>query len=74
MDVFKVQSDGGEELLATGLSSEETDELRDWFCYTTPMDHGMKIVARPTPHGDCSFSVVTAGHEPATSGSPAIIR
>jgi len=64
MDVFRVRSDGAEDLLASGLSSEETDELREWFCYTKPMGHSMKIVARPTPGGDSVFSLVTAGYEP----------
>ena len=63
MDVFKVRSDGAEDLLASGLSSGETDELREWFCYTKPMDRSMKIVARSTPQGVSIFSVVTAGYE-----------
>jgi hypothetical protein len=64
MEVFRVRSDGAEELLASGLTSEETGDIREWFCYTKPMDRGMKIVARPMPGGDSVFSVVTAGYEP----------
>lgn len=64
MDVFRVRSDGAEDLLASGLSSEETGDLREWFCYTKPMERSMKIVARAMPGGDSVFSVVTAGCEP----------
>lgn len=35
MEVFRVRSGGGEELLAAGLSFAESEELRDWFRYTT---------------------------------------
>ena len=63
MEVLRVRPDGGEELLASGLNSEEIDELRDWFCYTTPMARSMKIVARSTRGVGPCFSVVTAGHE-----------
>jgi hypothetical protein len=64
VDVFKVRSDGGEELLASGLGSEETAALREWFCYTKPLGQGIKIEARAVPDLDSGFSVVTAGHQP----------
>jgi len=57
MEVFRVRSDGAEELLKSGLSSAESDELRDWFRYTKPMEHHMKILARGAPEGDSAFSV-----------------
>lgn len=63
MDLLRVRPDGAEELLASGLSSEEIDELRDWFCYTTPMASSMKIVARSIRGAGPCFSVVTAGLE-----------
>jgi hypothetical protein len=63
MDVFKVASDGGEELLASGLSSKEIADLRDWFCYTKPLGHGMKIAVRPAPQSGGGFSLVTAGQQ-----------
>ncbi len=63
MDVFIIRSDGGEELLASGLSSAEIDALREWFCYTKPLGQSMKIAVRPA-HKHSGFSVVTAGNEP----------
>ena len=66
MDVFRVRSDGAEELLASELSAEEVDALREWFCYTKPLGHGMKIAVRSAPKSGSGFSVVTAGQVPDT--------
>jgi hypothetical protein len=57
MEILRVRSDGGEELLTSGLSSAESEELRDWFRYTKPMDHSMRILVRGAPDGDSAFSV-----------------
>ena len=61
VDVFRVGFNGSEELLASGLSSEEVDEIREWFCYTKPMERSMRIVVRSAPNS--GFSVLTAGHQ-----------
>ena len=64
MDVFRIRSNGEEELLASGLSSEEVDAVWEWFCNTKPLGPSMKIAMRPVPPSECVFSVVTAGNEP----------
>ncbi len=66
MEVFKVRSDGSEELLAWGLSSAQSEDLRDWFRYTKPLDHSMKILVRGAPGGDSAFSVAgdESDHQP----------
>jgi hypothetical protein len=63
VDVFRVRSDGCEDVLVSGLSSGEIAEIREWFCYTKPMDRNMRIVVRPSSDADSGFSVVTAGHQ-----------
>ena len=62
MDVFIVRFDGVEELLASGLSSVETDEVREWFCYTKPLGPSVKIAVGPA-RSALGFSVVATGQE-----------
>jgi len=62
MNAFKVRLDGREELLASGLDSADLEELRDWFCYTKPLDGSMRIVVRDELGAVVRFSAVTAGH------------
>ena len=62
MDAFKVRSDGREELLASGLNSPDLEDLRDWFCYTKPLDGSMRIVVRDEAEAAVRFSVVAVGH------------
>jgi len=64
VDVFRVQRDGSEDLVASGLQPAEVDGLREWFCYTKPIGRGMRIVVRPTSEGDSAFSMLAAGTEP----------
>jgi len=64
VDIFRVQQDGSEELVASGLGPAEVEGLREWFCYTKPIGRGMRIVVRPTYEGDSEFSVLAAGTEP----------
>jgi hypothetical protein len=64
MDIFRVQPDGSEDLVASGLQPAEVDGLREWFCYTKPIGRGVKIVVRPVSEGESAFSVVAAGTEP----------
>jgi hypothetical protein len=64
VDIFRVQQDGSEDLVASGLHPAEVDGLREWFCYTKPIGRGVRIVVRPTYEGDSEFSVLAAGTEP----------
>jgi hypothetical protein len=64
MDVFTVQPDDTEQVLASGLDSEEVDELREWFCYTKPIGDDMKLVARPASEKEFIFCVHAAGNAP----------
>jgi len=41
-----MQDDGSEQLLATGLSVTEVDELQEWWRYTKPFGSDIKIVVR----------------------------
>ena len=66
MDVYKIHTDGTEELLAAGLSAAEVAELREWFSYTKPLGHSFTIVARQS--SDVLFSLACSGSEPE-SGS-----
>jgi len=69
VDVFRVQRDGNEDLVASGLHPAEVDGLREWFCYTKPIGRGVRIVVRPTYEGDSAFSVLAAGTEPEPAES-----
>jgi len=62
MEVFKIQPDGSEELVASGLNSQEVGELRDWFSYTTPVGPGIQIVVRSEM--DLVLGLVTGGTQP----------
>ncbi len=46
MDVFALQDDGSERLLATDLDSSEILELQEQWRYTKPFGSGMKIIVR----------------------------
>lgn len=63
MDVFRVRSDGGEELLASKLSSQEIDGIRERFCYTKSLGPSVKIVVKPAAKLDLEFSIIAAGQE-----------
>jgi hypothetical protein len=64
VDIFRVQHDGREDLVASGIQPGEVDGLREWFCYTKPIGRAMRIVVRPTSGEDSAFSVLAAGTEP----------
>src|SRR6202044_800585 len=64
VDIFRVQHDGSEDLVVSGLHPAEVDGIREWFCYTKPIGRGMRIVVRPTSEADSAFSVQAAGTEP----------
>jgi hypothetical protein len=68
MDVFSVHPDKSEEVLASGLDTQWVEELHDWFCYTKPISHDLKIVARANSEGDILFSIRAAGNQ---AGQPA---
>ena len=52
-----------------GLDPAEVEGLLEWFCYTKPIGHDMRIVVRPTSEEDSAFSVLAAGTEPEPPGS-----
>jgi hypothetical protein len=64
VDVFSIQPDGTEDLVASGLRAAEVEALRDWFRYTKPIGRSVKIVARPISACDSAYSVLAAGTEP----------
>ncbi len=64
MDIFRVQPNGSEDLVAAGLDPAEIGGLREWFCYTKPIGRGVKIVVRSIAEGGSAFSMAAAGTEP----------
>ena len=46
MDLVEARSDGNEQLLASGLTPGEVDEVLDWWRYTKPFGPNVKIVVR----------------------------
>lgn len=69
VNIFRVQHDGREDLVASGIQPAEVDGLLEWFCYTKPIGRAMRIEVRPTSAGDSAFSVLAAGTEPEPSES-----
>ena len=69
MEVFKIQPDGSEELVASGLNPQEVGELRDWFSYTTPVGPGIQIVVRSEM--DLVLGLVTSGTQPGAQNDKA---
>ena len=66
MDVYTLQDDGSERLLATDLDSREVIELQEQWRYTKPFGSGIKVVVR----GDVQtiFGFRTTGTQPGASG------
>jgi hypothetical protein len=62
MDVFTVEADNTERMLASNLDTRGTVELRDWFSYTKPMGQDVKVVARPSAKAEALFSIHAAGN------------
>jgi len=59
-----VQTDHGNELLASRLEPAELDVLREWFCYTKPIGPSIKIIATPASDEPSGFCVVATGNQP----------
>ena len=67
MEIIKVSAEEDEVVLASDVSAVELDEIREWLCYTKPIGHSMKVIARPAPLGDSVFRVRTTGTDPGPS-------
>ena len=67
MDVFAVQEDGSEQLLASGLDTGKAHELEEWWRYTKPFGPGVKIVVRSHLQAVAGWS--TTGTEPRLPGT-----
>ncbi len=63
MDVLRIEPDGSEDLVASGLRPGEVEELMDWFRYTKPLGRSVKMVARPIWECAGTLSVVMTGTE-----------
>jgi hypothetical protein len=63
MEVFQVQCDGKEHLVASGLSPAEAYDLWEWWCYTKPLGPDVKVVVRAG--GQSRLSMNTTGTEPS---------
>ena len=62
MDVFTVQDDGSEQLLASGLNVTEVEELQEWWRYTKRLGSDIKIVVRTD--FETTASLISTGTEP----------
>jgi hypothetical protein len=62
MDVYTLQDDGSERLLATDLDSREVVELQEQWRYTKPFGPGIKILVRADIQKISGFR--TTGTEP----------
>jgi len=65
MDVFILQHDGIEQLLASGLDAGEVVELQEQWRYTKPFGSGVKFLVREQRQTIVSFS--TSGTMPASA-------
>ena len=63
IDVFTVQDDGRDQLLAVCLDVREARELQEWLCYTKPFGSDNKILMRADCETIAGFR--TTGMEPA---------
>jgi hypothetical protein len=63
MDVYKVQQDGNEELLLSGVSRAEIDEVREWFSNTKPLGPGISLVVKQS--SEAPYRLTSAGAEPS---------
>jgi hypothetical protein len=72
VDIYRVQQDGSEDLVVSGIPPAEVPGLREWFCYTKPIGRATRIVVRPTSQGDSAFTVQAAGTEPEPSESECV--
>ena len=59
MDVFEIETDGNERLLASGLTPGEVGEVLEWWCYTKPLGPGRKIIVRE--HAQTTLRMNTNG-------------
>jgi hypothetical protein len=63
MDLIEVRSDGGVQLLASGLTPGEVDQVLDWWRYTKPFGPNVRIVVRAS---GSAFGVITTGTDAET--------
>jgi hypothetical protein len=61
MDVFRVEPDDTEQIVASGISQLEMHELLDWFRNVKPIGRDLKLVARPACERAAVLSVSAAG-------------
>jgi len=63
MDVFAVEPDNTERIVASGISQLEMHELLDWFRSVKPLGPDVKLVARPGWERTAVLSVSAAGSD-----------
>jgi hypothetical protein len=61
MDVFRVEPDNTEQIVASDISQLEMHELLDWFRNVKPIGRDLKLVARPACEQTAVLSVSAAG-------------
>ena len=63
MDVFKVEPDDTEKIVASGVSQMEMHELLDWFRNVKPIGRDVNLVARPACERVAVLSIRAAGSD-----------
>ena len=69
MDLLEMRADGNEQMLASGLTPGEVDELLDWWRYTKPLGSGVKIVVKDRTGSSLGVSTTGTDPDPLLSGS-----
>ena len=64
MDLIEVRSDGGVQMIASGLTPGEVDQVLDWWRYTKPFGPNARIVVRDS---GSTFGVITTGTDTETN-------
>ena len=63
MDVFRVEPDDTEQIVASDISQLEMHELLEWFRHVKPIGRDLKLVARPAYERATVLSISAAGSE-----------
>ena len=64
MDLVEARSDGNEQLLASGLTPGEVDDVLDWWRYTKPIGPSVKVLVKEDTWNALGVSTTGTDLEP----------
>jgi hypothetical protein len=70
MDLFIVHDDGREQLVASGLDAGDVGEIEEWWRYTKPFGHGIKIVVKQDLYPVAGLTATGTESGPAVEAAP----